>query len=397
MTVPYSSPQLPFLGQIKDVALDNVQNADILQYDDTTRNWKNVVGGGGGGATITGIDDAAVFKSGTNQGEGDNAGITRIPASLGYTMNLDTANKFVGINQINPSVQLDIAGGMHITDGSNKIEIDGENIGIISGTDVLTLFSHNTNLSGSNLRVNSLEKKAECSAWRSNDPRSFDTPNTTDTDSIYKIKLQRGMDKEAGGGLFDAQENYNPTLGFPSGQITEYQNQMNINKPVALARVATGIAVAPASVYVISSMGTQTAFQDQMLYDPMQMRSRLTFTAWVFCGAPTIYRVADLKVGWTIKWYFNGRWLAPSANNRMHMYVNQFRNGILLRTYLVQVSNNDQTCMMSGERTFLTWSNGFNEDFDVLTDDWQVEIANQGTSDLRVDLGQCEFYCWKAQ
>ena len=108
MTVPYSSYTPPTMGQIKDskINVDTLANGDILEYNSTERVWQNAVGGGGGGASITGSDEAAVFKSGVNTGEGDAGGITRNPTFAGYTMNLDTTNKFVGINLQNPSVQL---------------------------------------------------------------------------------------------------------------------------------------------------------------------------------------------------------------------------------------------------------------------------------------------------
>jgi hypothetical protein len=400
MTVPYSSPQAPFLGQIKDVSIDNVQNANILQYDSSTQTWKNAAGGGGGGSTITGTNNAAVFKTGTNQGEGDSLAITRTPASTGYTMNLDTANKRVGINLANPSVQLDIAGGMHITDGTNKIEIDGENIGIISGTDSLTLFSHNAlAVQKAALKIDSNAKIALNGCWVSYDPITFDAPVSSTLTGLYKIKLNRGQDQWAGAAPFDIQENYNSILGFPTGQIVEYQNQAPITGARIYGRVATGVAVAPATTYTISSFGNTVSFQDRIGYDPMQMRSRKIGNGWVYAGAPTVWRQDTTKLIFTIKWYIEGTYPARRNNNIVQVYANQYRNGSLLRAYQIHQTPGDEAVHIhSGERTFLTHTTTFNEDFNPATDDWLVEIANQSpTDDFTSTLNNVEIICYKAQ
>lgn len=402
MTVPYSSYTPPTMGQIKDtkIDVDTLANGNILQYNSTERVWENAVGGGGGGASITGSNEAAVFKSGVNTGEGDAAGITRNVTLAGYTMNLDTSNKRVGINLQNPSVQLDIAGGMHITDGANKIEIDGENIGIISGTDSLTLFSHNASgVQKAALKIDSNVKIALNGCWVSYDPILFDAPVSSTLTGLYKIKLALGQDKWAGAAPFDTQENYNPVLGFPTGQITEYQNQAPITGARIYGRVATGVAVAPATTYTISSFGNTLAFQDQMLYDPMQMRSRKVGSGWVYAGAPTVWRQADTKLIFTIKWYIEGTYPNDRKQNVVQVYANQYRSGALLRAYQIHQTPGDEVVHIhSGERTFFSHTTSLNEDFNPATDDWLVEIANQsGIDDFTTTLNNVEIICYKAQ
>jgi len=402
MSVPYSSYVPPTLGQIKDTKIntDTLANGDVLQYNSSLNVWENAVGGGGGGASITGTDEAAVFKSGIQQGEGDAAGITRNATLAGYTMNLDTVNKFVGINKANPSVQLDIAGAVHITDGTNKIEIDGENIGIISGTDNLVLFSHNqSGTLHANLEVNSNRKLASAACWRSYEPALFDTAISQVTGGLYKIKLRRGQDKWAGGAPFDIQENYNPVLGFPTGQIVEYQNKAPITGARIYGRVATGVAVAPATTYTISSFGNTASFQDQMLYDPMQMRSRKIGNGWVYAGAPTVWRREEKKLIFTIKWYIEGTYPNDRKQNVVQVYANQYRNGSLLRAYQIHQTPGDEVVHIhSGERTFFTHTTALNEDFNPATDDWLVEIANQsGVDDFTSTLNNVEIICYEAQ
>ena len=80
---------------------------------------------------------------------------------------------------------------------------------------------------------------------------------------------------------------------------------------------------------------------------------------------------------------------SSNNNNRLDMYVNQFRNGALLRAFQVATSNNADACFLSGERNFLGYAN-FGEDINWGTDDFQVEVANQGQHDISVDLAQVE-------
>jgi hypothetical protein len=161
--------------------------------------------------------------------------------------------------------------------------------------------------------------------------------------------------------------------------------------PVIIGRTATGAVITPASVYVISNFGSTFAFQDRCIYDPCQMRSRKTGTGWVWAGAPVQYRTEDIKAMLNVRWYFEGSWSGSSQGNRLDMYVNQFRGGGLLRTYLVAISNNADSCFLSGERTFMGFA-AYGEDINFSTDDFQVEIANQtsGGNDITVSLAQVE-------
>ena len=90
-----------------------------------------------------------------------------------------------------------------------------------------------------------------------------------------------------------------------------------------------------------------------------------------------------------VRWYFEGRWASSNPANRVDMYVNQYRSGALLRGFLVGISNNADSCFMSGERNFLGYAN-LGEDIDWSRDDFQVEIANQGAFNVSVDLAQVE-------
>jgi hypothetical protein len=127
------------------------------------------------------------------------------------------------------------------------------------------------------------------------------------------------------------------------------------------------------------------------------MRAKLTGgSGWNSFGAPVAYRVADLKVGWTINWSIHGTW-ASGSSNRADVYVVQYRNGVLLRNILVQQLESDVEFWCIGSRTFLTWSPSFVEDFDVLTDYYEVEITNQSTHDFTFNQADIPAECWLAQ
>ena len=400
MSVPYSTRPYPTLAQVLDVDInpDTLVSGQVITWNDTTQYWQNTAGGGGGGATITGTDNAVVFKNGTD-GDAPNDGITKQVASAGYTMNLDTSNKRVGVNKNNPAVNLDVNGVAQFANGGDTLKIDGDLAGLSVGTNTLKLYSHNLPTPADGLtEINSSRKLITSSSLLSKDPRLFDAPNGQDLGAFYKIMLRRGFNLQpAGHPLWDEQLSFDATqTQFPTGQIVEYHDTLPRDFKRIVGRTATGVAIAPANVYVISNFGSTFSFQDRCIYDPCMMRSRKTGNGWVWAGAPTQYRDAEVKAMLKVRWYFEGRWQGPSANNRVDMYVNQYRSGVLLRAYLVAISNNADSCFMSGERLFMGQAN-YGEDIDWGRDDFQVEMSNQGAFDIEVNLAQVELEWIRAQ
>ena len=404
MTIPFSTKPVPTIGQLRDVNINptTLTSGQVVSYDATTQLWVNSAGGGGGGATITGTDNAVVFKNGLN-GDAPSDGITKQVASGGFTMNLDTTAKRVGINKINPATTLDVGGIAQFTDNLQTITISEQKIGLTTaGPNELKLYSHNLPAVVSGLTtIDSNVKKTGSSAFRSYDPDNVDVANTTDENSIYKIQLSLGTTKQsAATAAFDIQENYAGILGFPTSQVVEYQNKVPLNKPICVCRSAGPQVVAPATVRVVSSLGTQRGapfFDDNVIYDPCQMRAKLTGgTGWNSFGAPVAYRVSDLKVGWTINWSIHGTW-ASGSSNRCDVYINQYRNGVALRNILVQQLEADVEFWCIGSRTLLSWTTALNEDFDPTLDYYEVEISNQSTHDFTFNQADITAECWLAQ
>jgi hypothetical protein len=386
------------LNQLNDVVIDpdTLAGGQVISWDTTDEVWKNTAGGGGGGTIITGANEAVVFKNGSN-GDAVSNGISKNTTFAGYTMNLDLVNTRVGINTTAPATRLDVGGNGQFV-GTDTLKIENDTLGITTGVNTLKLYSGNTTTLENITEVSSADKSITASSLVSRRPTNFDGPNGIDEGAFYKIKLSRGFNQQPlGHPLWDEQLNFDPIqTQFPTGQQVEYYNTLPRDFARIIARTATGVSITPASVYVITNFGSTFSFQDRCIYDPCMMRSRKTGSGWVFAGAPTQYRDTDIKAMLKVRWYFEGRWASPSANNRLDMYINQFRSGVLLRTFLSGISNNANSCFMSGERLFMGQAN-YGEDIDWGRDDFQVEIANQGSANISVDLAQVEMEWIRAQ
>ncbi len=408
MTIPYSTKPVPTLGQLRNVNINanTLATGQVVSYDATTQLWVNSAGGGGGGgATITGTDEEAVFKNGVN-GDAPSTGISKNATAAGYTMNLNTANKYVGINKNNPTTTLDVNGIADFTDNLQTIRISEQRIGLVSAApNELKLYSANLPAVVDGLTtIDSVNKKVSSSALRSLDPTSVDVANTTDENSIYKMRLQDGTTRQSVGpplSIFDIQEPFRP-LSFPTGQVVEYQNKVPLQKPIIIGRNLGPQVIAPAGTRNVSTFGIRRNapfFDDGMTYDPCNMRAVLTGgTGWNTAGAPVAYRVPDLKVGFTISWNIHGTFTAPGPTlNRGDVYIIQYRNGAILYNHLVQQIETEAEAWWVGKKTFLGWDAFSGEDFDVMTDYYEVELANLSPVDLVYNSCQVEIECWLAQ
>lgn len=407
-TIPYSTKPIPTIGQLRNVNINpaTLANGQVVSYNSTTSVWENTAGGGGGGgATITGTDDAVVFKNGAD-GDAVSNGITKNTALNGYTASLDTTNKRLAINHTAGAITetFEVNGTGLFTDGIDALKINGEKVGLSAGINKLKFYNRNLIVPTSGLvQIDSQIKQIESSSFRSYDPDAFDVANTTDEESIYKIKLEAGtLRQTAPTPAFDIQEAFRP-LAFPTGQIVEYSNKLPMQKPIIISRNLGPQTITPASVRVITSFGLRRNapfFDDGMVYDPCNMRAKLTGgTAWLSAGAPVVYRVSDLKLGFTISWNIHGTWVGGGGGllHRGDVYVVQYRNGVILYNHLVQQLEQEGEIWWVGKKTFLGWDVTAGEDFDPLTDYYEVELANQGGVDLTYNSAQIEIECWLAQ
>ena len=253
--VPYSSPIVPTIGQIKNVSLDlnTLADGDVIKYDSATNVWINGLNGGGGvGISINGINDDVVFKNLTN-GDTFTGGISRNKAIAGKAMNLDTTNFRVGIggasNALNPVNTCEIYGDARIKEkapGTNEIVISGDNIGNLLGGSTLRLYSNNSIVPEDIVEVDGFNRTCSVGGtMRTLVPTAFDFPNSTIVDGLYKMKLDNGVNLFSGA-FFDPQNPFNAaSVGFPAGATLEYQNQQLINGSIVVCRNAIASPFAP--------------------------------------------------------------------------------------------------------------------------------------------------------
>mgnify|MGYP001556254808 FL=1 len=376
----------PTLRQIQDVTLSNLQDEDILRFNSTTGTWNNAVNVN---ITLTGDDDAAVFKDSATAITAPNNGITKDATASGYTINLDTTNKYVGINKANPTSNLDVSGVCLI----NTIEISNNYIGNTDAGTNIRIYSHN--LPDQPLVVNSTKNLADMGGFRTTEPVAVDTVYPSDKDCFYKVQLSRGMDLWSGA-PFDTQKDYGWTWNFPAFQIVEYQNRAPITGAKILGRFDTDTNIAAGANLNVSFFAQDNSVFDVCIYDPVQMRSRKSGSDWIYAGAPSLWRDASRKLLFTIKWFIDGQYGNTSNNNYFRIFIYQYRSGVLLRTYHIYESpGREREPRHSGQRTFLTHTTRFSEDFDPSTDDWSASVQNDsGSPDaFRLVLANIEIAC----
>ena len=392
--IPFSTKPVPTVGQLRNVNINanTLATGQVISYDSTTQLWANTAGGGGGGATITGTDEAVVWKNGVN-GVATQFGISKNTTLAGYAMNIDIPNKRVGVNKATPSVPLDVVGTTKISDGVNTLTIDGDEVGLDTAP-VLRLYTNNDKTDDASVRVDGAGKALLVGGTvGTNAPALFDAPNSTTQDGIYKIKLQQGMNLAVAVAPFDAQNPLsNATTSFPTGQVVEYQNNKPIQDWAIISRLANGVTITPAVAYVFSNFGSFSAFTDRMIYDPMGCRSRLAAgIQWQWAGAPSVLRVVGNEFMINVKWYVDGVFSIADPVNQLDIYITQYRNGALLRQYLVSTQGApSQAYHTSGERTFMGMA-PYGEDFNCLTDDFQAEMVNFGANSFTIGTTQTEF------
>jgi len=333
----------------------------------------------------------------TTLGFGDDALNQNIVNLQQLIFNNNSANKIldsVTELKIQTAGLLDVTGGnMEIIGSTDTIKVSENSIGVKNGSNPLILYSDNTTTTEAVTSIDASAKSVSSSTLVSLPPTVFDSPNGTNQDGIYKIKLRRGMDLWGATPPFSRQSTFGSLqTEFPTGQTIEYQNKRPIQYPAILSRVASGVEVVPASTYIISLYGAFQSFEDRMIYDPLGMRAFINATnGWTTAAAPSLFRSRETKCLMRCKWNFKGRWSGSSAQNRAEIYINQYRSGALLRTFQVAISNNDDTCVINGERTFIGFNSSFGEDFDCSADWYEFEVANMSSANnISVDYAHTE-------
>jgi hypothetical protein len=174
------------------------------------------------------------------------------------------------------------------------------------------------------------------SSFKSSDPITEDTPNTTDTGAIYKVKLLNGMNHWPGDAVFSQQFPFkSSTIGFPTGQIVEYQN----GKPIQCSKVygiyLRGEIGEDGSEVNITYLGQKLSNpkdgeQDECIYDPLNCRAALDKTNWVYFGAPSTMRTGTEKFLINIKVWCSATYNLYSQNNILYYILRHYRDAELI-------------------------------------------------------------------
>jgi hypothetical protein len=252
----------------------------------------------------------------------------------------------------------------------------------------LLLYSNNAIASPNSTLIDGVIKNIQSASFRSYDPANFDAPDTTDKNSIYKIKLQVGMDLQGISPVFNSQSNFSPaTTSFPTGQIVEYQNERPIQYPKIIGQFLTPTNIGVGATAFTTYFGTEVAFQDQCIYDPMGMRAFKIASDWAYWGAPSLFRTATAKFIINVKLFLSGDWAGSTANDSLIISIEQYRSGALFTSHeLARTTYNSATTRMrfNCERTFLGFVAGGSEEFIADTDYYNIQIHNIGSNDFNV-------------
>jgi len=391
MSGPYSQKPYPFLDQLRNLNINPLTliNGDTIQYNSANTTWENQPLTGGGTANLTGTDNFAVFKSGTN-GVADPQCISRVPGTGGCAMVINPGTKSIGLGISTPVLRLEVNGAIKAAGAaSTNLQLipSSSAIGMVSNNP-LNLFSNNALTSPNATIVDGVVNNVQSSSFRSYPPSNFDAPNTTDKNSIYKIKLQNGMDLWTSFGIFNNQSNFSPTTtSFPTGQIVEYQNERPIQYPKIIGQFLTSTNIPSGANVFTTYFGTTAGGFDECIYDPMGMRAFKIASDWAYWGAPTLFRTSTAKFIINVKLFLSGDWAGSATNDSLIISIEQYRSGTLFTSHeLARTTYNSASGRMrfNCERTFLGFVAGGSEEFIADTDYYNIQIHNIGTNDFTV-------------
>jgi len=388
---PYVRTPVPYLGQIRDVNINpsTLATGDTIIYDNVSGTWENGVGGGGGGtATITGSNDFAVFKNGIN-GYADPACICRVPGTPGAAIIINPTTKSIGLGINVPTERLEVSGvikaaGALLT--NLQLIPTSAAIGMVSNHP-LKLYSNNALTAPNATTVDGIQNNIQSASFKSYAPANFDAADTLDKNSIYKIKLNNGMDLWTGG-VFNNQANFSAAgTSFPTGQTVEYQNERPIQFPKIIGQFLTSTNIGGGTSAYTTYFGTTVGANDECIYDPMGMRAFKMASDWAYWGAPSLFRTATAKFIINVKIFLSGDWAGFSTNDSLIIRIEQYRNNVFYTQHeLARTTPNSasQRMRFNCERTFLGFVTGGNEEFIANTDYYNIQIENLGSNDFLV-------------
>jgi len=230
----------------------------------------------------------------------------------------------------------------------------------------------NQNISNvNNIRANQFEP---------NQPTSFDTPNDGSV-GLYTFKIQTGSYNQNTLSNIAQAALQNGTTGFPTEQISSNLDNKSVNADTRIMSqfidYTAPLVLGSATTIYCLNFGTQLTGNDECYYDPMNMRVfyDLPSNSWIACGTPAPYNINLILGSWTITVYLVGVWSAPSPNNQGRIILEQWRAGVLYKSYPVMEFNAAANLTVGHTATFVL-SGLFQDDWIPNTDEWRATITN---------------------
>ena len=347
MTVPYSSPIAPLIGELKNVKIDptTLANNDVIKFNQLENLWENGVGGGGGGSQ----DLCSVLT------QGDDA------CDLNIT-NLNTL-------QFDP-----------LTSISTTAPLGGEIVLSTSGVGALQISNTPT--------VDTRHRYTVQATMFHPENVAPDTNVGNGVDGIYNQSLRLGTINQ-----LSFQQNFNNVYNFPQQHERQVGNSVYLNSPnIILGQGRANFILSPGNK-LIPKFGDVVGLQDAMFYDPCNMRWKPNPLVYEEACVPEPFRSnLDIRGGhWISRFNLEGIWDTSNANNRLEMRVFQIRGGVFLRSFLIYVSNNAVDVGATGQHRIWGWSNILGEDINNSQDSFRFELLNNGIHDFVLKRWTVEF------
>jgi len=199
-----------------------------------------------------------------------------------------------------------------------------------------------------------------------------DSAPPTKDDSIYQEKIITGAYNRQP--VVGTQEDFSPVpTGFPTGTPCQMADNLYSQAYNGVFARRTGLVLTPGLAGNYLNLGGQSAFQDRVTYDPLNLRyDPAVANAWTAVKFDTnLGTICPGPVGTqcnfitTISIHMEGDFLGANPNNILKIYARQYRGGIgaVLRDYQIShIQTGGTRVVRSDNKYLMSFSAGLNED-----------------------------------
>lgn len=179
----------------------------------------------------------------------------------------------------------------------------------------------------------------------------------------------------------------NNTFFFPTGQDLLYFDNRPLVGETLVVKMRDGASATIAiGANRICILGTTTAFQDRMIYDPLGCRAGKVVSSWT----SVIVRPLLDNCMWKFSCHYDLDFAAPNANNRFKLYVQHIRGGGILRIYNI-LDKTTNGISNIGSATRIINGGGFSEDV-LVNDEFKFVVECDASSPTQIAV--CRLINW---